>query len=62
MHAYVFISELPITGADKSTDVRTIIEVPQKSRALGITKFTGVRHQSREFDLDILVLESHGVN
>ena len=59
MNAHVFISELPITGADKSTDVRTIIEVPQNSCALGITKFTGVRHQSWEYELDILILGPH---
>ena len=59
MNAYVFISELPITGADMSTEVRTIIEVPQNSRAIGFTKFTGVRHQSWEYELEILILESH---
>ena len=62
MNAYVFISELPITGAVKSTDARTMVEVSHNSHGIRITKFTGVRHQSREFDLDILVLESHGVN
>ena len=58
MNAYVFISELPITGAD----ARTMVEVSYNSHPIRITKFTGVGHQSREFELDILVLESHGVN
>ena len=48
--------------AVKSTDARTMVEVSHNSHGIRITKFTGVRHQSREFDLDILVLESHGVN
>ena len=59
MNAYVFISELPITGADKSTDARTIIEVSQNSRANGIRKFTGARHWNWEHELDISVLEPH---
>ena len=58
MNAYVFISELPLIWAG----ARTMVEVSHNSHAIWITKFTGVRHPSREFELDILVLESHGVN
>ena len=58
MNAYVFISELPLIAAD----ARTMVEVSHNSHAIRITIFTGVRHPSREFELDILVLESHGVN
>ena len=59
MNAYVFISELPITGAAKTTDARTIAAVPQDSRAIGIRKFTGARHRSWEHELDIPILEPH---
>ena len=58
-NAYIFISELPITGADKSTDARTIIEATQNSRVIGIRKFTGARHRSWEHELDIPILEPH---
>ena len=48
MRAYVFISELPVTGA----------EIPHNSHRIQITKFTGVRHLSLEFDRDIWFISS----
>ena len=58
MHAYVFISELPVTGAEKSTEARNMVEVSHNSHGIQITKFTGVRHPSLEFDRDIWFISS----
>ena len=34
MHAYIFISELPVTGAEKSTEVRNMVEVSHNSHGI----------------------------